>query len=202
MRETIENAVKSRIYGHGRGWVFTPKHFAGLGSPEAVRLVLFNLQKQNFIRRVMRGVYDYPRQHHLLGTLSPNPNAVVQALAEKNGFKVQPYGAYAANVIGLSDQVQGRAIFLTDGPSKKFKIGNLEVQLKHTSLKNMYAAGTREALAIQAMKFMQKKHIDEHMLEKLKLLLKDSPRSQFEKNLKYAPNWIRTMLFRLMEKNT
>jgi hypothetical protein len=202
MKQTVENAIKSRIYGHGRGWVFTPKHFSELGSPEAVRLVLFNLQKQNLIRRILRGVYDYPKQHHLLGTLAPKPDAVVQALAEKNGFRVQPYGAYAANVIGLSDQVQGRAIFLTDGPSKKFKVGNLEIHLKRTSLKNMYAAGSREAFAIQAMKFMQKKNIDEHMLERLKNFLQASPRKHFEKNVQHAPNWIRSLLLKLMENDS
>jgi hypothetical protein len=199
MRQTVENAIKSKIYGHGRGWAFTPKHFSGLGSPEAIRLVLFTLQKENFIRRVLRGVYDYPKHHQLLGLLSPDVESVVRALAEKNGFKIQPAGAYAANVIGLSDQVPGRAIFLTDGPSKKFKLGKLEVTLKHTSLNNMHAAGSREALAVQAMKFMQQKNIDEDMLGKIKNLLKGSTRTEFEKNLKHAPEWIRALLFKLME---
>lgn len=194
MKQTVETAIKSRIYGHGRGWVFTPKHFVGIGSPDAVRQALVSLEKQRFIRRVLQGVYDYPRQHKLLGTLAPKPEDVVQALAEKNGFKVQPYGAYAANAIGLSDQVQGRAIFLTDGPSKKFKIGNLEVHLKHTSLKNMHAAGSREAMIVQAMKFMKQKNIDDVMQGKLKKLLKDSSREQIEKDFKYAPNWIRVVL--------
>ncbi len=199
MNQTVENAIKSKIYGHGRGWAFTPKHFSGLGSPEAIRFVLFQLEKQNFIRRIIRGVYDYPKQHRLLGTLSPDVDAVVKALAEKNGFKVQMTGAYAANAIGLSEQVPGQAVFLTDGPSKKFKLGKLEVSLKHTSLKNMYAAGSREILAVQALKFMQQEHIDEHMLVKIKKLLRGSTRAKFERNLKYTPEWIRVMLFKLME---
>ena len=199
MSQTVENAIKSKIYGHGRGWVFTPKHFAGIGSPGAIRLVLFNLEKEKFIRRLFRGVYDYPKHHELLGTLTPDVRTVVRALAEKNGFKIQPIGAYAANVIGLSDQVPGRVVFLTDGPSKKFKIGKLEVSLRHTSLNNMYAAGSREALAIQALKFMQQKHVDDIMLKKVKTLLKGSTRTAFEKNIKRAPDWIRVLLLKLME---
>lgn len=199
MKQTVENAIKSKIYGHGRGWAFTPKHFSGLGSPEAIRFVLHSLEKEKFIRRVFRGLYDYPKEHRLLGMLSPDVDAVVKALAEKNGFKIQPAGAYAANTIGLSEQVPGQAVFLTDGPSKKFKLGKLQVTLKHTSLKNMYAAGSREALAVQALKFMQKKNVDEYMLGKLKKLLKGSTRTEFERNLKYAPEWIRVMLFNLME---
>ncbi len=199
MKQTVESAIKRKIYGHGRGWAFTPKHFSGLGSPEAVRFVLFNLEKQNLIRRVIRGVYDYPKQHRLLGVLSPDVDAVLKALSEKNGFKFQPTGAYAANAIGLSEQVPGQAVFLTDGPSKKFKLGKLQITLKHTSLKNMFAAGSREALAVQALKFMQQKNIDEHMLGKVKKLLKGSTRPEFERHLKYAPEWIRVMLFKLME---
>lgn len=30
--QTIDSKIRSRIYGHGKGWVFTPKHFQGLGS--------------------------------------------------------------------------------------------------------------------------------------------------------------------------
>jgi hypothetical protein len=199
MSQTVENAIKSKIYGHGRGWAFTPKDFSGLGSSEAIRLSLFNLEKQKFIRRVIRGVYDYPKQHNLLGLLSPDIDAVVNALAEKNGFKVQPTGAYAANALGLSDQVPGQAVFLTDGRSKKFKLGKLQIILKYTSLKNMHAAGTREAMVIQALKFMQQDHVDEVMLLKIKKHLTGSTRTQFERNLKYAPEWIRTTLFKLME---
>jgi hypothetical protein len=197
--QTVENAVKSRIYGHGRGWVFTPKHFVDLGSSESIRIALFKLRNKEVIRRIFQGVYDYPRQHKILGTLSPRPEDVAAALAAKNGFRVQPAGAYAANAIGLSEQVPGKTIFLTDGPSKTFKIKNLTVYLQHTSLNNMHAAGSREALAIQAFKFMRQKHIDQYMLEKTKKLLKGSTRKDFENNIKHAPDWIRKLLLELME---
>ncbi len=199
MNQTIENTIKSKIYGHGRGWVFTPKNFIGLGSSGSIRQVLFNLHKEKVIRRIAQGIYDYPRKHAVLGTLSPSVDKIVKAISEKNDFRIQPSGAYAANMIGLSDQVPGRVVFLTDGPSKKLKVGKLEISLKHTSLKNMFAAGSREALVIQAFKFMTKKHIDQVMLTKTKRLLKNSTRREFEKNLKFAPEWIRKILFDLME---
>lgn len=199
MKQTVENAIKNRIYGHGRGWIFTPKHFIDLGSPGAIRFVLFNLRKKNFIRRLSQGVYDYPAHHDVLGTLSPNVDAVAKALSEKYGFRIQPAGAHAANLTGISDQVPGKVIFLTDGPSKKIKIGNIEIFFKHTSLNNMFAAGSREALVVQAFKFMQKKHIDAAALAKAKRILKGSTRKDFDKNLKHAPDWIRKILFDLME---
>lgn len=200
MKQTIVNALKSKIYGHGRGWVFTPQHFSDLDSDTGVRTALSRLQKEKIIRRVAQGIYDYPRIHKTLGILSPPTEAVAKAFAEKNGAKIQSSGAYAANLIGFSEQVPGKLIYLTDGPTGKIKIGKLEIFFKKTTVKNMHAAGSREALVIQAFKFMKEKNIDQIMLETTKRFLKGTNRKEFEKNLKFAPHWIRVLLFELMEK--
>ncbi len=201
MTQTVETAIKSKIYGHGRGWVFTPKHFLGLGSPGAIRFVLFTLRKEDFIRRISQGLYYYPIQHETLGTLSPSVEGVAKAIAEKHGFRIQPSGAYAANAISLSEQVPGRVVFLTDGPSRKAKVGKIVISFRHTSLRNMFAAGSREGVVIQAMKFMGRQHLNQIRLDQIKRVLKGSNRKDFERNLKYAPEWIRTLLFKLMEND-
>ena len=199
MAQTIVNSVKSRIYGHGRGWVFTAHDFSDLGSDPGVRTALSRLEQDKIIRRIYRGIYDYPKNHEILGPVFPSTEAVAKAYADKNGAKIQASGAYAANVIGFSEQVPAKAIFLTDGPTGKVEIKNLEIQFRKTTVKNMFAAGSREALVIQALKYMGQKHIDEFMLAKAKKLLKNSTRKEFEKNIQYAPRWIRARLFKLME---
>lgn len=199
MSQNIINAVKSKIFGHGRGWVFTPHHFSEIGSDTGVRTALSRLQRERVIRRIAQGIYDYPRTHETLGVLSPSVDGVAKAFAEKNGAKIQASGAYAANLIGLSQQVPGRVVFLTDGPTGTVRIGKLEISFRKTSVKNMHAAGSREALVIQAFKFMREKHIDSIMLESTKKFLKGTTRKEFEKNLKFAPHWIRVRLFDLME---
>jgi hypothetical protein len=199
MSQLIVNTVKNRIYGHGRGWVFTPRHFTDLGSDTGVRTALSRLQKEKIIRRISQGIYDYPQTHKTLGLLSPSVEAVAKAFAEKNGAQMQASGAYAANLIGISQQVPGRVVFLTDGPTGKVKIGKLELSFKKTTVRNMFAAGSREALVIQAFKFMTEKHIDLAALTATKKFLTGSARKQFEKNLHFAPHWIRALLFDLME---
>ncbi|MGE3263211.1 MAG: DUF6088 family protein [Bacteriovoracia bacterium] len=191
--------MKKRILSHGQGWCFTPKHFLDLGTDTAVRKFLSLLQKQGVIRRIAQGLYDYPREHNVLGKVPPSIDAVATAIAEKNGAKIQPTGAYAANLIGISDQVPGRVIFLTDGPPKKLKIGKLEIVFKQSTVKNMFAAGSRESLVIQALKFMGKDQIDETVLKTVKSFLKSSKRREFEKNIKFAPQWIRSILLNLMK---
>ena len=123
MTESIVNAVKNRIIEHGRGWCFTPKHFLDLDSDTGVRSALSRLQNVKMIRRLAQGIYDYPREHQALGPLPPKVEDIAKAIAEKNGIRFQPTGAYASNLIGLSEQVPGRIVFLTNGSSKKFKIG-------------------------------------------------------------------------------
>ena len=88
----IANKIVSRIYGHGNGWCFTPKDFVDLGSPESVRIKLFRLAKQQIIRRLAKGLYDYPEKHEQLGLLSPSHDAVAEALARHDRIRVQPTG--------------------------------------------------------------------------------------------------------------
>lgn len=199
MTQPIDIKVKNRIIKHGPGWVFTPKHFLDLGSPVNVRQILFRLEKKKVVRRIAQGLYDYPIEHKTLGKVPPNIDAVAQAIAEKNGAKVQASGAYAANRTGLSEQVPARAVFLTDGPPKTLKLGKLEIVFKQTTVKNMAAAGSKEAMLVQALKHMGKDHIDERMLQAAKAFLKGTTRREFERNLKFAPQWVRSILFKLME---
>jgi hypothetical protein len=48
--QTIDSKVLSRIYGHGRGWAFTPSHFRGLGSGAAIDSSLRRLTAAGTIR--------------------------------------------------------------------------------------------------------------------------------------------------------
>lgn len=194
MKQTIVNKVKNRIYGHGRGWVFSSHDFSDLDSDTGVRSALSRLSAENLIQRVSQGIYVFPKMHDVLGPLSPSINEVAQVYANKNGAKIQPSGAYAANLLGFSDQVPGQVIFLTDGPAGNIKIKNLDIKFKKTTVKNMYAAGSPEALVIQAFKFMGQDNIDDYILAKADDFLKSTKTKKFFDNIKFAPRWIRVLL--------
>lgn len=199
MGQSIEVAVKNRITDHGRGWCFTPIHFSDLGGDASIRKALSQLQKQNVIRRLAHGVYDYPKIHDVLGLIPPDLNEVAKAIAEKNGVQIQPAGAYAANLVGLSVQVPGRIIFLTEGPSRRVKIGNQEIIFKKATKKVMSFAGTREGLLIQALKNLGKDHIDQTARMQISKFLKGSTEKEVRQNMKFAPAWIRALVFEIME---
>jgi hypothetical protein len=199
MRLSVEVLVKNRIIEHGCGWCFTSMHFLDLGNETSIRKALSHLQKLNIIRRLTQGVYDYPQTHDLLGTIPPDLNEVAKAIAEKNGVQIQPAGGHAANLVGFSTQVPGRIIFLTEGPSRKVKIGNQEIIFKKTTKKMMSSAGTREGLLIQALKNLGKDHIDQTVRAQVAKFLKDSSEKEIRKNMTFAPAWIRALVFEIME---
>jgi len=111
----------------------------------------------------------------------------------------QPTGAYAANLIGLSEQVPGRIVFLTNGPSKRVKIGKQVILFRTTTEKNMYPAGTRVGLVIQAFRNFGKENIDDVAMARTRKFLAGTSQNELAKNLKYAPQWIRALIFNIME---
>lgn len=188
--KNVINQIVSRIYGNGRGWVFTPNHFLDLGSRQAVGIVLFRLTKKGTIRRLSRGLYDYPKSHPVLGVLSPNPDTIAKAIAYKYQIRLQPSGAYAVNLLGLSEQVPAKIVFLTDGASRKMKIGKQEIMFKKTTSKNMVTSEKISGLVIQGFRYLGKKYINETIIKKLKLSLSRSEKKQLQSDIKFAPAWI------------
>src|ERR1700756_5141015 len=139
--QSIDSRIVTRINRRGRGSVLVPGDFLDLGSREAVDLALHRLARKGMIRRLARGVYDFPKEHPVLGLLSPSAEAAARALAGRDRTRLQPAGAYAANILGLSEQVPAKAVFLTDGPSRTVKIGPMTIQLRWAAPRKMEAAG-------------------------------------------------------------
>lgn len=191
--------ILSRIYGHKRGWVFSPLHFRDLGNDIGVRKSLQSLCDRGTIRRLARGLYDYPELHPQLGTLTPSAEQIALALAGKEGLRIQPTGAYALNVLGLSTQVPAKAVFLTDGAERTITIGNRTIQLKRTTPKNMATAGRTSGLVIQALRHLGRNQVDDSVVERLARRISKDGRKELMKDIQYAPGWIGDVFRRLAE---
>lgn len=198
--QTIDNRFISRLYGSGRGSAFTPNDFFDLGSRDAVDKALSRLAANGTIRRLARGLYEYPREHPELGTLSPDIEKIAKALAGKDRNRLQPAGAYATNLLGLSEQVPAKVIFLTDGPSRTVKIGRQEIQLRRTTPRNMAAGGKLSGLLIQAFRHLGAAHITPERMAHLKRTLPTKERQSLLKDLRLAPTWMHPLLRELAEE--
>jgi hypothetical protein len=199
--QSIDLQLLARINGWGRGSVFVPGDFLDLGSREAVDLALHRLARKGTIRRLARGVYDFPKEHPVLGLLAPSADAVARALAGRDRTRLQPAGAYAANILGLSEQVPAKAVFLTDGPSRTVKIGPTTIQLRRTTPRNMEAAGRLSGLLMQALRELGEEHVTPERRRHLKRTIPADKRRELLKDLRLAPAWMHPIFRELAEED-
>ena len=199
--QSIDAMILATIHGRGRGSVFVPADFLDLGSREAIDIALHRLARKGTIRRLARGVYDFPKQHLVLGPLLPSADSVAKALAGRDCTRLQPAGAYAANALGLSEQVPAKAVFLTDGPSRTVKIGTTTIQLRRTTARNMAAAGRLSGLLIQALRELGKEHVTPERRAHLKRTLPANKRRELIKDIRLAPAWMHPIFRELAEED-
>ncbi|MDG0024722.1 DUF6088 family protein [Trinickia sp. Y13] len=149
---SVPDRIMRRARGTGRGGVFTPSDFLDVAARAAVDQALSRLVKNGKLRRLARGLYDFPKVHPKLGQLSPTPDDVAQALARETGSQVQISGARAANALGLTTQVPARSTYLTNGPSRRVVLGKRIVDLRHASPKHLIAPGSAAGTVVQALR--------------------------------------------------
>jgi len=193
--QTIVNTILSRMYGNGRGWVFSSSDFSDLGSRSSIGVALHRLQAKGTIRRVIRGLYDYPKHADLLGRdLSPDLDQVARALARKFGWRVQATGPAALNLLGLSTQVMGRMAYLSDGPNRTYSVGGQELTFEHTKLREAGFKHRESSLLVQGLKTLGPDRVKAETLRKLRAFLTDEMRPKVLKDTRGAPAWIRDLL--------
>lgn len=141
-----------RVRASGRGSVFTPSDFLAVAARSSIDQALSRLVKGGQLRRLARGLYDFPKMHPKLGALSPAPDDVAHALARETGSQVQIAGARAANALGLSTQVPAQSTYLTNGPSRRVVLGKRVVDLRHASPKHLVAPGSAAGTVVQALR--------------------------------------------------
>lgn len=200
--QSIDSKILAAIRHRGPGSVFVPADFLEIGSREAVDVALHRLARRGTIRRLARGVYDLPKEHPVLGPLAPSAEAVARALAGRDRTRLQPAGAYAANALGLSEQVPAKAVFLTDGPARTVRIGTMTIQLRRTTPRNMAAAGRLSGLLIQALRELGEAHVTPERRAHLRRMLPADQRRGLLKDLRLAPAWMHPIFRELAEERT
>ncbi|WP_082847663.1 MULTISPECIES: DUF6088 family protein [unclassified Erythrobacter] len=159
MAAMVEKIMK-RVRAKGRGWAFTPKDFVDFGTRGSVDMALSRLAKAGKIRRVGRGIYDYPKLHDKLGALSPDTDSIARALASKSGDKIGPAGAAAANRLGLSTQVPARSAYATDGATRTKQVAGRTLVLKHARAPLLDNASDHANTVLQAIAHIGKDGMD------------------------------------------
>lgn len=160
--DTLPEAILLHAQSLPEGGVLSPKEFLHLGSRAAIDQALSRMTKESKLLRVGRGTYVTPICSRF-GTRPPAPEKVVESLAAQSGEVVAAHGAFAANALGLTQQVPIREVYLTSGRTRKLKLGRSEVLMKHVP-RWMLALGTGPAgAAVRALAWMGPAHADESL---------------------------------------
>jgi len=189
--QSTENKILRRIYGKGRGWVFSQKDFSQIGSREAIDISLHRLLKKGKIRRVIRGLYDYPEFSSLLNKeLSPDIDQVAQALARKFRWQIQPSGPAALNLMELSTQVPGRFVYLSNGPDRSYEIGKTTLHFQHAVLKETSFKLPESALIVQGLRSLGQGNITPEVITTIRNWLDPALRDKMLEDTKTVTDWI------------
>lgn len=191
MDTSMQDKIVERLRRQGQGKVFTPKDFLDLGSRESVDQALSRLAKAETVQRLGRGLYCYPKINKRLGIIiSPDVDEIASALARQTGSRIAPSGAMAANRLGLSTQVPAKPVYLTDGRSRKVRIGNFLIVVKHVAPKELPVGNQISATVLQALRYLGKDAIDSTVINRIRKALLPKYRSKLLLDSKYTTDWI------------
>lgn len=190
-RENYLKPIRERILSSGQGALFITSDFLDIADTDSINKSLSRLVRENIIRRVIRGIYEYPEYSDLLQEyIVPSASEVAKTLARNYGWTIVPNGDTALNQLGLSTQVPAEWTYVSDGPYKEYAYDKTIIRFKHTANKDISRLSYKTALIIQAMKSIGKDRMNQKMISKFSRLLTDREKEIILTEGQYMTTWV------------
>ncbi|MFC3560260.1 DUF6088 family protein [Pedobacter jamesrossensis] len=194
MKYSAHNQIVNKIIKNKHGKLFFPTDFSDIGSADAIRSSLYRLERNQVLERLAHGIYLYPKIDPVFGSLYPSTEEIAESIARRDHARIILTGSAALHKPRLTTQVPMNVTYLTDGAPRKIKIGKQRITFKSTTAKKLATKGKISTLVIQALSELGQKNVDSHVLDRLKLVLKDEDNRNIEHDAKLAPAWIAVIL--------
>jgi hypothetical protein len=189
--KNISESVFYFIAGHGRGWAFSSSDLAGRFARQQIDNALSDLAQDGKIRRVARGLYDYPRYSDLLQkTLSPDIDQVANAYARKFNWRIEVSGESALNLLGLSTQIPAQYVYLSNGPSKSYDVMGVQLNFKKSTLKDIGFKHRESTLIVQALKALGKELLSESVFAIIREQIDPKSYNKILRDTQGSTGWI------------
>jgi len=199
----IENKMLKKIYGNGKGWVFSAKDFTNSGSRSAVDLALHRLEHAGKIRRALRGIYYYPKFSELLGQyLSADIDHIAHAMARKFAWQIQPGEAMAQNLIGISTQVPARYLYISDGPDRTYQIDQTNLMFRHQALKDTRFKHWESGFIVQAIKSLGQNRVTPLLISKIRAWLPPALHKKVLLDTNTTAGWVYDVIKEITRENS
>lgn len=188
--------IRQRIEEMPIGEPFIPTTFLECGTRASVDQTLSRLVKVGTIERVTRGIFMRPEISRFVGKVNPSPLKVAEIVAKTTGAVVQVHGAEAARRLQLTMQVPTQSVFITSGPSKRIRVGKMEIRLQHVCQRKLALAGRPAGLALAAMWYLGKKEMTPALVEKIRRKLGSGEFEVLKSATRSMPAWMSDAIFR------
>ncbi|MBI5447835.1 MAG: hypothetical protein HY939_03800 [Gammaproteobacteria bacterium] len=182
--------VRQYIRKLPRGKPFTINSLAGIVTAGNARQILARLVKNGEVARITTGIFVRPKQNFYLGIVLPSNEVIIKTITQKSGETIGIHGAEAARILQLSTQVPVKEVYYTTGYSRKIKLENTEIILKHISHRKLVKPGTVVGLVISALWYMGKNHVSTETINKIKSQLSSEQFNEVIKNINKMPAWM------------
>ena len=202
MNQKIEKQILTKIVLEKEGVLIFSEDFLDIASQKAVSKNLERLVNHNILVRVARGIYLLPKKDKDLGPLMPSIDVIAKAIAKRDGSRIVDSGIKALQKLGLSTQIPMNAVYLTDGSSRKIKVGNRYIIMKRTTTKNLALKGEISGLVVKAMKEIGKDKVTDNQMKKIQEFIKKENRKDLLHDARLAPIWIRDKLMKMIKDKT
>lgn len=194
--QRLTTQILEHVTGLPEGAPVAAKELLHMGSRAAVDQALSRLTQRGQLMRAGRGLYVRPIETRF-GKRPPAVEHMVQAVAGAKGETIASHGAAAANALGLTTQVPVRAIYLTSGRSRRLKLGEQTVELRHAPHWQLTMAGRPAGEAIRALAWLGEAHVGE-ALHTLRQRLPASALQEIAGARPRLPTWLAQQVSRLV----
>jgi|UniRef100_UPI0040476705 hypothetical protein len=201
--KSVEDRILYTIYGHGKGYAFSTNDFIKEFSTNSIDKALSNLTKQGKIRRIARGLYDYPKYSDFLQMqLGPDIEQVAFAIARKFNWQIEISGNSALNILGLSTQVPGTYLYLSNGANRKYTINeNITIEFKKSALKNIGFKYKESSLIVQALRALGKEHVTQEIALKIQSQISEKLYDKILEDTKTTTAWIYEIIKQIFKRS-
>lgn len=152
----LKAQILDRVSRATANTVWTPADFLDLAGRDAVDKTLQRLVKWGELRRIDRGLYDKPQFNSLTRQdNTPDPRAVIDAVARRDQIRVLVDGMTAANDLGFTNAVPAKIVVHSEARPKSIKLGNLTIEFRMTAASKLYWAGRPAMRIVQALHWLR-----------------------------------------------
>jgi len=187
---SIKEKILRKIREHKQGWAFSAIDFLRDFKRREIDESLSYLVEDGEIRRVIRGVYDYPMYSSILKRhVAPDIDQIANAIARKFGWKISPDGNTALNYLELSNQLVTNNIYLSDGPTKIYMINEIPLEFRHISKKELFNSKNTN-LVVHAIRSIGKEQINDKFIHFLSKKFSKTDWEKIKKEAYLCADWI------------